>query len=640
MKNHLRHVLLFALLLLSPTWGVGQSLDLGILSTFEAYTGSGAVTNSGTFTGDVGTYGGILTGFVPPDFTGTVYNNDAVTTQARTDLLKIYIQLSNLLVTHPGTHAPAFGGGETLAPGVYAAAGAGSLAGTLTLDGGGDANAVFIMEFVGGFTVGAGSAVVLSNGARACNVFWLAQGAISLAAGSAVKGTLFAYPGAISLGANCTLEGRMLTATGAITVGGGGVVVAPAGPIAIPISCSAGCAPAPAVDVLGSVANFALFASAGAVTNTATSGIIGDIGTQAGTVSGFADSEHIGAVYAADAVTAQAVLDLDHAYAQLLLLPNTVLAHAPAFGLGETLPAGVYFTNGAGSLGGTLTLDGQNNPDAVFVFKFAGAFSVAAQSQVIFVNGVRRCNVFWIGGAGVAAGAVSIGASAHLKGTFLAHGGACTSGAGANVEGRLLSTAGAIGFSTGVVYNSPRCVAARQPLPVALTAFTAVAQGPAAVRLAWATASEQNSARFEVERSTEGTQFNPLGTVAAAGNSSAPRRYALLDAQLPSGAATLYYRLRQVDRDGTARYSPVRVVAPKGATTGLSLYPNPLPGGAATLAGGQPGTQVRVFDALGRFVTAASADAAGMAALALPAGLPAGVYVVRAGTQALRLSVE
>ena len=53
-----------------------------------------------------------------------------------------------------------------------------------------------------------------------------------------------------------------------------------------------------------------------------------------------------------------------------------------------------------------------------------------------------------------------------------------------------------------------------------------------------------------------------------------------------------------------------------------------------------PGTVATVFDALGRVVLVALADATGTAALALPTGLPAGVYVVRAGTRALRLAVE
>lgn len=60
----------------------------------------------------------------------------------------------------------------------------------------------------------------------------------------------------------------------------------------------------------------------------------------------------------------------------------------------------------------------------------------------------------------------------------------------------------------------------------------------------------------------------------------------------------------------------------------------------ATLTGAVPGTVVTVFDALGRPVTSATADAAGTAALVLPAGLPTGVYVVRAGNKARRLTVE
>ena len=75
------------------------------------------------------------------------------------------------------------------------------------------------------------------------------------------------------------------------------------------------------------------------------------------------------------------------------------------------------------------------------------------------------------------------------------------------------------------------------------------------------------------------------------------------------------------------------------AAAALQLYPNPT-SGAATLTGAQPGAVATVFDALGRPVATATADAAGTAALVLPAGLPAGVYVVRAGGKALRLTVE
>jgi hypothetical protein len=174
------------------------------------------------------------------------------------------------------------------------------------------------------------------------------------------------------------------------------------------------------------------------------------------------------------------------------------------------------------------------------------------------------------------------------------------------------------------------------PLPVELTQFTA--EGRTAVRLAWATASEKSSHSFAVERSTDGRTFAPIGTVAAAGSSSSARTYELLDGQLPADATQFYYRLQQVDNDGSFTYSPVRVVM-KGAAEGLGLYPNPATT-RATLTGALPGTTVTVFDALGRAVTSAPADASGMATLALPAGLPAGVYVVRAGSKALRLTVE
>jgi hypothetical protein len=216
----------------------------------------------------------------------------------------------------------------------------------------------------------------------------------------------------------------------------------------IPINPMISYTPAAAVDVLGSIENFSLFTSNGAVANAATSGILGDVGADVGAISGFATSAHIGSFYNADAVTAQAKIDLDNAYTQLMLIPTTVPNHTPAFGSGETLQAGVYSTPGAGSLAGTITLDGQNNQDAIFIFKFNGAFAAAAQSKVILSNGTRRCNVFWI-----SEGAASIGSFSMIKGTVLAHGGAATMGAGGNLEGRLLSTGGAIGFSTGVVYT-------------------------------------------------------------------------------------------------------------------------------------------------------------------------------------------
>ena len=176
------------------------------------------------------------------------------------------------------------------------------------------------------------------------------------------------------------------------------------------------------------------------------------------------------------------------------------------------------------------------------------------------------------------------------------------------------------------------------PLPVELSAFTATLAGTNAVRLAWTTASEQNSARFEVERSLNGTVFDRIGTVAAAGSSSTPRTYDFTDSKLPS-TVLLYYRLLQVDQDGSFSYSPVRTVAGSGQPVQVwTLVPNPAR--ATMLTGATAGASVLVFDILGRLVLTAKADAAGTAKLVLPASLRAGIYLVRSGSHATRLAVE
>jgi hypothetical protein len=95
------------------------------------------------------------------------------------------------------------------------------------------------------------------------------------------------------------------------------------------------------------------------------------------------------------------------------------------------------------------------------------------------------------------------------------------------------------------------------PLPVVLTSFTGQSSAAANV-LRWATASEANSDRFEVERSLDGQEFVKIGQLAAAGTTSAARSYQFADA---AATATSYYRLRQVDFDGTSTYSPIVTLA-------------------------------------------------------------------------------
>ena len=179
------------------------------------------------------------------------------------------------------------------------------------------------------------------------------------------------------------------------------------------------------------------------------------------------------------------------------------------------------------------------------------------------------------------------------------------------------------------------------PLPVELILFTATNTARQGVALHWVTASEKNSHSFVVERSADGKIFHRIGTLAAAGSTQARTTYDLTDERPLSG--TSYYRLRQVDMDGTIAYSPVRNVK-RGLASGegLAVYPGrsaqewvvstALP--AETLAQGP--AAVRVFDALGRLQQVpcpADASQTGQWALDLRS-LPTGIYIVRLITAA------
>jgi len=557
----------------------GQAINFGILESFVGFTETGdiAIGAGANWTGDVGTNDGIISGFgLPPSFIGDTYTIDAVTAQCRIDLVKVYIQLNDRFVDYPETHIPAFGGGETITPGVYSIGSAGSIGGALTLDGGGNPNAFFIIKFYGALTVGAGSVINLIGGTQSCNVFFIADGAFSVGASANVKGTLFSTLGAVGLGADGVLEGRMFSLGGAIVTGAGATVRSPPCTSTIPTFCASTCSPVSSVDVLGVLSNFALFTSLGNVSNTGTSGIIGNIGTDVGTISGFVPAIVSGSFHTADANTAQASIDLVNAYNVLIALPNTVTTHVADFGIGETINAGVYFINAAGSLGGSITLDGQNDSNAIFVFKFAGAFTVAAQSKMVLINGASRCNIFFIGGAGVATGAITIAAGAILQGTFLSHGGACVSGASVILAGRQLSIGGAVTTSSGLIYNNPECVTSvplGRTLPIELLSFSGECDHQSIV-LTWSTAAEVNNDYFSIERSIDGVNWELITKVNGQGNSTSIKNYSFVDLARYNDFS--YYRLKQTDHDRQFKYSAtIALDKCSEDISELAVYPNP-----------------------------------------------------------------
>jgi hypothetical protein len=110
------------------------------------------------------------------------------------------------------------------------------------------------------------------------------------------------------------------------------------------------------------------------------------------------------------------------------------------------------------------------------------------------------------------------------------------------------------------------------PLPVTLTSFGAVSQGTG-VAVNWATASELHNAGFEVQRSADGAAFATLATVTGLGTTQSAHTYSYFDAA--PLRTTSYYRLKQLDLDGTFAYSPVVAVHAAASSTALSIYPNP-----------------------------------------------------------------
>ncbi|WP_324672139.1 hypothetical protein [Hymenobacter sp. GOD-10R] len=172
------------------------------------------------------------------------------------------------------------------------------------------------------------------------------------------------------------------------------------------------------------------------------------------------------------------------------------------------------------------------------------------------------------------------------------------------------------------------------PLPVVLTAFTATRQA-GQVRLQWTTAQELDNSYFVVERAADGYSFMPLQQVSGHGNTQQATHYSAVDAA-PLAAATSYYRLRQVDANGTATYSPVATVTAEAglAQVKLALVPNPAQH-AVRVQGTQAGN-LQLLDGAGRVLRTQSAQEQELDLT----GIQPGLYIVRAGAQTARLQVQ
>ena len=131
--------------------------------------------------------------------------------------------------------------------------------------------------------------------------------------------------------------------------------------------------------------------------------------------------------------------------------------------------------------------------------------------------------------------------------------------------------------------NNPDCiyfndyrliVTSGSPTPVLLTSFNGTYSNGAA-NLKWQTSQEVNNDRFEILRSFDGNSFEVVGTVAGAGNSGLAKDYQFQD-RVNSGAGHVFYKLRQVDKDGRFSFSAIVKLTMNNVAASFQLFPNPV----------------------------------------------------------------
>lgn len=196
---------------------------------------------------------------------------------------------------------------------------------------------------------------------------------------------------------------------------------------------------------LGTAGGFAVL-GASAVTNTGPTVIVGDLGispNNASSVTGFPPGQVIGATHFADALALSAQNDTTTAYNTLAGRACDVTISADLGG--STLTPGVYCSATSMGLTGTLTLDAQNDPDAVFIFKIGSTLTTASGSNVLVINSGQHCNVFWQVGS-----SATLGTGSSFIGNILALA-SITLTTGTSASGHLLARTGAVTLDDGLI---------------------------------------------------------------------------------------------------------------------------------------------------------------------------------------------
>ncbi|MHB9055942.1 MAG: Ig-like domain-containing protein [Paludibacteraceae bacterium] len=205
-----------------PSGPVG--IDLGSAANFAILAGAG-ITNTGVttlITGDVGSFPtATITGLLPANVIGTLYTAaNSVVGTAKNDLTTAFNDAQSRSLN--AISLPGQLGGLTLAPGLYANSSTSGISGTgpngiLTLDAGGNPNAVWIFKMGSTLITGVGTSIVLAGGAQAKNIYWSVGTSATLGTYSTFYGNILADQ-SITLTTGAKLYGRALTRIAAVTL--------------------------------------------------------------------------------------------------------------------------------------------------------------------------------------------------------------------------------------------------------------------------------------------------------------------------------------------------------------------------------------------------------------------------------------